>query len=608
MSKYINLINVLPSADKEILKAYITKYGCIEEEFIGIDKWLEDWSHSNQRLYKLLGNSFIQSFPYEYSKTRQLLLSEISLLFLQSKFINNYLKFFQDIVKETDRFNDEQKNFLRNIILEHTYFVDEKITNGIKYKSPGAKKILQIQPGAKPLRALTKIIEYFDNEFDFDKKAFEEFKKQYAIILSEKTIKGKLCISIHPMDYITMSDNNSNWSSCMNWMSNGCYHVGTVEMMNSNNTLCCYLLNNKSKPFNFEGGEWNNKTWRQLFYITKDIIMGGKPYPYVSKEMTITILNHIKELAKKNLNWDYKFGPELYQDMIHVNSLNKIYNQKMWAKSEKDKPFKHNIIWDTAGMYNDMLNDPNTKYWCYRNKVQHTKIISTSGKSKCLCCGKPSIRFNEDLDSNDYNDRFCNIDNVICEDCLDEKFTCDYCDDVNTKEKLIKLPNGYNICSYCINYNLYFCPCCGKPFYLKEIDSFTKIFYNKYYHEQLIKKKKLNLYGIRAINYIDESISTSKADTMLYEDFISDMEAMEKSNDAHIVMRVEKLFACKDCRTKVMNQIKYHKNTYFLILPKRKWSTKEQSIFIADPTISEKYRITNLKKASLEDFISELAN
>ena len=39
--KYINLIDKLSSTDKETIKAYITKYGCNEQFFIGIDKWLD---------------------------------------------------------------------------------------------------------------------------------------------------------------------------------------------------------------------------------------------------------------------------------------------------------------------------------------------------------------------------------------------------------------------------------------------------------------------------------------------------------------------------------------------------------------------------------------
>ena len=40
---------------------------------------------------------------------------------------------------------------------------------------------------------------------------------------------------------------------------------------------------------------WNNKKWRQLFYINKDIICSGKSYPYFSKDITLYLLDEIKK-------------------------------------------------------------------------------------------------------------------------------------------------------------------------------------------------------------------------------------------------------------------------------------------------------------------------
>jgi hypothetical protein len=209
--------------------------------------------------------------------------------------------------------SEENYDFF-NHLSDFSNFISGQTAYGIKIKKPNAKKILQIQPGTKIIKAWGKVIDYFKDDYPFNLKVFEEFKKKYAIIMTEKKITTTFCISIHPMDYITMSDNNSNWESCMNWMDKGCYHTGTIEMMNSNNVLCCYFLNpNKSNLFVFDKetidektgeliGVWNNKAWRQLFYITKDIIMGGKAYPYASKDITLTILDQIKVLAAENLN------------------------------------------------------------------------------------------------------------------------------------------------------------------------------------------------------------------------------------------------------------------------------------------------------------------
>ena len=118
-----------------------------------------------------------------------------------------------------------------------------------------------------------------------------------------------------------MSDNNSNWQSCMNWQEEGCYRIGTVEMMNSNNVLCCYIEQGKTNWY-FGGHQtaedgsidayiWNDKKWRILTYITKDIIMSGKSYPYNNDDYSKKIITEVRDLALKNLGWTYSFGPEL---------------------------------------------------------------------------------------------------------------------------------------------------------------------------------------------------------------------------------------------------------------------------------------------------------
>ena len=72
----INLIDKISEHDKKVLNAYINSYGCQLKDFIGIDAWLQNWSHSNQKLYHLLGDSFIKEFPFKYKKDNGTIFSE----------------------------------------------------------------------------------------------------------------------------------------------------------------------------------------------------------------------------------------------------------------------------------------------------------------------------------------------------------------------------------------------------------------------------------------------------------------------------------------------------------------------------------------------------
>lgn len=614
--KYINLIDKLTDTDKKKIEAYIYKNGCQKDEFIGLDKWLASWSHANQKLYKLLGEEFIHSFPFIYTKSDREYENELRELIRYSDFKDNYHDFYLDYIRnEKGEFygNEEVRRFF-NCLMNIENFKNEAIETGIKLKKAGANKMLQIQAGTKPLRALSRVIDYFKDDFEFDVEAFEEFKKKYAIIRSEKELKGKAFISIHPLDYMTMSDNASNWSSCMSWRDDGCYHVGTVEMMNSNNVLCCYfILDNSSIPFVFDHnaedpdtgelyGIWNNKKWRQLFYITKDIIQSGKPYPYVNKDVTFKILDEIKNLAEKNLGWTYEYGIEQYMDMEHVGSMSRMENQKMWARTEKSKPAKHNIIWDTKGMYNDMLNDRDMEYWCYRNKTNHTKVICVSGKAPCLCCGESVVTENEDC-CDEYNDRYENTHSVICRECLDTKFTCTYCDCTSPRRKLYTLANGDKICSNCAE-KLYKDKETGiiyKPEY-----SINNIYYNSKIYEALqngtLPKQEddVEIY----FNYFDA----------LYRDREMDMDeenspqwiiGENRYNEKEYRLNVEVLYCPNPIRSKV-DEIKQY-CLPFKYTVKSFWSsTREETIWFIDPKYADLYRSTKMQKATLEDLNNQM--
>lgn len=459
------LLDAITPEEKEVMNAYITTYGAIDEYFIGLDKWLQFWSYSKQKLFKLLGGKLIHKEDFTYEKERDTLISEVRNKLLTLDFKKSYHNFFIDVIRKywnEDKMDIETKNAFSSVT-DSSNFIDDKITRGIRWKKPGAKSMLQLQPGMKPIRALQKIINYFKDDYTFE--GFEEFRVAHSMILNDRYIKGKLCFSIHPMDFITMSDNASDWSSCMSWKTEGCYHLGTVEMMNSNNVVCCYIQGREPFTFKDHNGTthcWNNKKFRVLFYVTKDIIVNGKSYPYENISVVKSALEALKKLAKENWNRDYSFGPELYKDMIHVNYGSDMERNKEWIMYNNTK--KHNIIFDTKAMYNDMFNDNNREYWCYRNKVKRNKVISISGKANCLCCNNTVWYDSEEV--YDYNDRYREVGQVVCNPCRQKK-VCSHCSYSGMRKPMYKVifdgvPQTF--CKECFDRYVRICPDCGKPF------------------------------------------------------------------------------------------------------------------------------------------------
>ena len=452
----MNLIDLLPAEDKKLMTRYIHLYGIGEKDFIGLDQYLKPWAESKKKLYKLLGNQFQLEIPYTYEKTKDEMINRFDGLMCHS-FVKTFENFL--VRAEVDRVNTTDLSPMWDL-LSTINFCNDKTPRAIKFEIKETGKEIRLQAGMKPMRALQRIVSLFPS--CFSKEEFEDFRIKHSLCLNDKQVKGTLVLSIHPFDFITMSDNSNDWSSCMSWRENGCYHLGTVEMMNSNNVICAYIKSS-SKPFVFDkekGLEWNNKKWRQLIYVTKDIIVSGKPYPYHNKNLSLVIIEELKKLAGKNLSWNYTFGPEKYSDMIHINGKYSMDRNRAWLKNNEST--KHNILFDTKGMYNDMLNCNSTDYWCYRNKVPKLRIISVSGKAPCACCGEPALY--ESSYSEDYNDRYSDPEKIICYQCQEDG-ECDICYSFKGKESLVRVKSKYDeirFCSSCAKEFLIKCPCCGE--------------------------------------------------------------------------------------------------------------------------------------------------
>ena len=134
-------------------------------------------------------------------------------------------------------------------------------------------------------------------------------------------------------------------------------------------------------------------------------------------------------------------------------------------------PEKKNILWDTKGMYNDMLNDSTTDYWCFRNKVKKTKIFSVSGKCNCLSCNEQIITSNDYEER--YNERYADVGQVLCSTCeKDNSIKCDCCHCFSPTADYKKV-NGTNIfiCKDCADKYLRVCPCCGELFLTYDFNS-----------------------------------------------------------------------------------------------------------------------------------------
>ena len=279
----------------------------------------------------------------------------------------------------------------------------------IKFPSGKSMKMFK---GMKPMKILHRFVE----EFNGDENIFEAFRTWHSMHLNQKAMDGELCLSIHPMDYMTMSDNDNDWSSCMRWTdkgsddSHGDYRSGTVQCMNSPYIIVAYLHNPEHKfaPLG-PGYEWNSKRWRELFIVQEGIINEIKAYPFQDENLTNTCLMWIKDLAAKNLGWNYENDEvDVGQELKCEDEKNHLYlsfDAGYFMYKDIGTLHKHR-----ARINSKVLMDHN-KYFHYDTKNNDdgfTTFITVEygGEGTCMSCGS---RLPEERS---------------------ERVMCDYCDTV----------------------------------------------------------------------------------------------------------------------------------------------------------------------------------
>lgn len=295
-------------------------------------------------------------------------------------------------------------------------------------------KPLKINSGEKIMRALRKICQALAAAGYPDLNAdLEELRLDHSRIFNQKTVSGELCLSIHPLDYATASDNDNGWSSCMSWQEEGCYRLGTVEMMNSPMVICAYLKSDVQQ-MHFNGYEWPSKKWRAWIVVNDEAILCNRNYPYDNDNLSKACISWVAELAKKNLGWEF------------TKEIKSVFD---WC--DDDHQFK--LKYETNFMYNDFRDDmwlavnKNLKYGYY--------TINYSGVANCMNCGE-EIPWTGEQDSS----------TLCCTSCRNVQY-CSECGEpiYNNSDDYYYGPNDELLCCDCYSRLVTHCEVCDTDLY-----------------------------------------------------------------------------------------------------------------------------------------------
>lgn len=318
----------------------------------------------------------------------------------------------------------------------------------------------------------SKIIKDF-KYYIHDKELCRRLQDKASMLIQEDKVTGTLCLSIHPLDYLSLSENTYNWRSCH--ALDGEYRAGNLSYMMDNTTVVCYLKGEDEAELPHFPAEvkWNSKKWRMLLQFSEDwsVIFAGRQYPFNS----VNALDYVRDLLIYN---GLKIKP-VYSDWSNE------YITK-WPSTDDDLADRyacirdrlfgiHNMVRNNEGsrQYNDLLYSSFYKkpYYLWSGQTPLKTIPTWFGSTyervtsslapkfrvgadtKCICCGTTTI----DLE-----------DSMVCEDCrnnMPEMHFCAHCGneiDLSKDKYFIDDWDGQYYCAECAAKVIKECPKCGR--------------------------------------------------------------------------------------------------------------------------------------------------
>jgi hypothetical protein len=233
-----------------------------------------------------------------------------------------------------------------------------------------------------------------------------------AQLEGSSTLKGTLCISIDPFEFITCSDNSLGWNSCFSMMPTGCNYVHSLSMLTAHNVFLAYLKTDK--PYRLidadgdkEDNLVSNKMIRAWVFADENTITVDKNYPIQNLAFSKEIVNFVNELTNNKYSKD-----------VSKEGIPAYFNLKV---AYDDGPCK--LMSTTENFKVDKSN-------CYS--------YNPSDCAYCFCCGNQISCGEEYYDDNGF----------WCDNCLDI-CECDSCGERYHRDSLIERENGDLICPGC---------------------------------------------------------------------------------------------------------------------------------------------------------------
>ena len=411
--------------------------GTSPEKLNGVDMILHEWYKNKKHFIskKLFNGNLIKEICHVEIK-----LSEERKTELAQKFIYSLCDDWAELFPDWSDYADEAWELSRFLRANMPGFFENKTVE--EYEAPDTTII------GKDVKISKNFKHFFDND-----KLLRLIQDKYSEVVQQDKITGTFCASIHPLDFLSSSENNYGWRSCH--ALNGDYAGGNLSYMMDNCTIIFYIkgADDVKLPRFPETVPWNDKKWRMLAFISdfENIIWYGRQYPFFSEEMLKQVFNFFEVFYSTHYYYpdsEYITNMRDYRNELTVQIPPHIYyGDKILPKDEliRNAP--------AAAHYNDLLNSHcYTPYYSIRATRHYTHgkypLVTVGHSPICACCGKQERILTNELVSKDCNKKL-------------HPSYCDCCGELMPDGPYDWIYGLGKICINCFDKYVEKCPTCG---------------------------------------------------------------------------------------------------------------------------------------------------
>ena len=330
----------------------------------------------------------------------------------------------------------------------------------------------------------------------------EDVRQRLSMLIQSNKVTGRLVISVHPLDFLSSSENQGNWRSCH--ALDGEYRSGNLSYMCDNVTFMAYIKSEEDVilPRFPSTVPWNNKKWRCLFFQDSNNgqIWAGRQYPFFNARAlnyvadALMLLDYFTEDKINDylnshpwVNHPQFFCDTLRGEVFLTDKRLKVFNDTYVflghddIKIEKLRDYIHTD--KDAMCYNDVIDSHTYAPYILRYKIPTAWIprnlhsFTIGAPAPCVCCGERPIAYSDMmlckqclLHETEFEHeaiRHCDgcgcrileeeahydmdTDYIYCDDCWKEHQpqSCSKCGVLCSPGKLYKDENGLPYCRYC---------------------------------------------------------------------------------------------------------------------------------------------------------------